>query len=492
MNKVIDILVLLSLIYTSNHAQFVQRIVDCFFIDNDKVTSVGLICDKYIGYYPHDNCYPKLFENESGNISRSMVKELKIAGCKYKMIFSSVFEMFRNITALDVTYLGILDLKWDQNNYEYLNKINASNNALEYVFQYKGNLTEIDFSHNKIKKITSESFDDLGLLKKINLSYNSIRYITALSFLLQIHLEYIDLSHNQLENLDMEIFINGFNTLKVINLEYNKIRDVNGLSFSLSDTFDNMTYINLSNNLIFSIPEHFLYQLGPSMEYFNLSHNDLYQFINFEHSNLKTLDLSHNPQLQVFTTSTTINSTSLEILRLENCALSTLKGISNSTFPKLSQIAISKNEFSCDYATDFVQQWNNILIIGDPCDQLIYKDFVMPKRYVRFELLLFGVAVCSIVITIIVFSTWSVIVQRVEDNKLPQNLGQLEISPQSCEKCDTLTFPGKNGEEQPEPIYHEIEVMPSNFYEYDHLRFNPLPTSCIQNHYHNAAIDNGN
>ena len=58
----------------------VNRVTDCFFINND-VETVQLVCDNIGGNYPRDNCYSSLFVTGSQEINRSKVKYLKSGQC---------------------------------------------------------------------------------------------------------------------------------------------------------------------------------------------------------------------------------------------------------------------------------------------------------------------------------------------------------------------------------------------------------------------------
>lgn len=499
MIKLIKIVVLISFICGLSHiqgesgrfknrGQFNSSIISCRFLD-ESMESVQLFfanpSGKLNATIDMFFCYMKLF-NEFSNTSRLNVKKLQIHrnGLLRNMDYSLV-EIFPNVIDLDVSTHYYSDFTCDIFDFPHLEKFNAAYSMIERVFPCRGNLKEIDLSHNWIERISMDSFKDLSdSLTTLDLSYNKVRVIAAFSFAHQTQLREINLRNNEMKYLDMGIFNNQRRTLKIVQLHYNFIMEIFSSSSSNQEKF-NLTYVDLSRNSIKQFPENILFELGPSLEYLNLSFNSMDQFIKFQHSNLRVLDLSRNRFLRTF--NTTGSSERLEVLNLEGNYLKELIGISNATFPRLNAIDISMNEFSCMYATDFVNRWSNITLIGRPCNQR--NQIINEKPLFSIQPLIiysFVAAFCSVIIVLFIrYFRRKIIVQKkaIEKEKkskeFPKEIHDTEFQEKSVDKPKTISTI--------EPIYYEIESLPFDVDTYDHLQFERLPKNIIQSHYHKTS-----
>lgn len=511
MIKIVQITVFVSLIFgwsqgqrdrydirsqSDGYKKFVDIIIDCFFVGKD-VELVELVCDNPYGNssesnYTRDDCFLKLFGNESSTFSRSNVKQLKTSRCHKQKLDTSLVEMFPNVFYLDISYQRPLNLKCEIFDFRSLEKFNGTHNELDGIFPCRGiHVKEIDLSYNIIRSITVGSFEYMFNLSIINLRNNNIQTIAFMSFAQQAQLKHVDLRNNLLSILDMGIFINQRSTLAYVNLQNNRIRDVFGSSSTSRETF-HITHFDLSKNLVTSrdtISDKILFELGPSLEYLNLSQNGIEHMINFEHQSLKTLDLSFN-KLVIFNTTRT--SKRLELLNLEGNYLMDLAGITYSTFPHLSYIGISKNELPCQYAMEFVQQWSNITTIGDPCNQrvkIIDDKYEKPDRSGLYWL---AIAVCSFLLVLIGFSYWRFYHKRnnIEVGTTPQGNSSQNIENPDYQQFPEEKFRETNEVSTIEPIYYEIDPISLDVHAYDHLQFKPMPTTHMQNHYHTTTKRN--
>lgn len=393
-------------------------------------------------------------------------------------IGKSLVEMFPNVIDLDVSVQYYSQFTCEMFDFPHLKKFNAALGRIKRVFPCRGNVTEIDLSSNRIERILMDSFKDLSdSLTTLDLSYNNIRVIAALSFAHQTQLRQINLRNNEMKYLDMGIFIYQRRTLAIIQLNNNFITDIFTSSSSNQEKF-NITHLDLSKNLINQFPENFLVELGPSLEYLNLNSNSINEFIKFQHSNLRVLDLSHNRKLQTFNTNG--SSERLEVLNLEGNYLTELIDIDNATFPSLNTIGISMNEFSCTYAMDFVNKWSNITL-NSPYIQR--KEIVDEKEHHNQPLIYsFAAALCSVVIILFIrYFRRKIIAQKraIENAKKGK-----EFPMKIHDTADKQQTPEKSTISTVEPIYYEIDALPFNVDTYDHLKFEPLPKNHVQNHYH--------
>lgn len=193
---------------------------------------------------------------------------------------------------------------------------------------------------------------------------------------------------------------------------------------------------------------------------------------------MTSIDLSKN-QLKEFNLSSTTYFTSLSSIYLEDNDLNELENFSISTFPNLRSVGISRNWLSCEYATEFVQQWKAIEVTGDPCDQKkIEKD--AENHLIKYVILttviiLFG----SMIAAVWIFRQNALSkTQQINQDTPEQIMG--EISQQNIDQHSD-----SSSHTYEEPIYSEIDPTHLNEPAYNHLRFYPQPLSAILLHYDN-------
>lgn len=341
---------------------------------------------------------------------------------KHINISSSFFNRFPKLRVLDISNLTIKSLYinfFDTNN--SLEIINASRNDLKELpkttFNRMPNLMTVDFSHNKIKMINSKIFEGAIKLTMINLSNNNLIILANEAFSSLENLEFLDLSANQIRTIDNNLFVNN-GKLRSLNLNGNPVMRFNFNAFSPLDNelqvqvpwkqieslhincrniyyhFKNLDRRNTFENLrIFNISGcrdrkfmGFLDKLGANVEILDLSYNFIQQLtvdiferftklqsIYLSHTNLSnigfdtfsyqtrliSLDLGYNnlSNLTIFSR----KFFHLEVLNLEGNQLkSAIDNVTLMNFPNLNWLAISKNQFPCDYLVQFLKRWANV------------------------------------------------------------------------------------------------------------------------------------
>lgn len=200
-------------------------------------------------------------------------------------------------------------------------------------------------------------------------------------------LQVIDLSNNLLEALDFEVFW-GNVALQFIHLANNRIKQL-VFSSERMPLFKRLKFFSAAGNEII------IRCLGSALETLDLSNNSLdhlnsSMFIglrSLEHLDLRFtqltelnfkafdrpeilqfVDLSFNHINQLYLSSTIIFN-SMETLFLPENNLIQFENVTKSIFPNLTIVGILQNCLTCDYATKFIEQWHNITVVGDPCDQ---------------------------------------------------------------------------------------------------------------------------
>lgn len=293
---------------------------------------------------------------------------------------------------------------------------------------FKGatNLSTINYSHNGIGGLEPGVFGKMPNLTKIDLCNNYIIKLDADTFKANTKLEYVDLSGNQIDSMIPTVFHSNRN-LMFLNLRNNPLKSFSYNIFAPSTTaidvylpVDNVLFLNTScgtlncsfrgfrneekmENLQYfiGIGNHFenitkvLSQLGSNLRNLELSfcsvgmisNNMLSRFIELRtlrlnHANitrmemdtfryqvkLQVLDLSFNRLIEVDTVISSHKFQFLTDLNLEGNQLTKIVNIVPESFPQLKMLAISKNNFSCDYLQTHLAQWENtsVQLINNP------------------------------------------------------------------------------------------------------------------------------
>lgn len=475
-----------------------DRISNCVFIETSK-EAVELICDNFNETKSDaGNCYSWFFKSNSKNEHRLNVKHLKTRQCPSRELGRSLSKLFPNVIELDISNFGLETMNdIEKFDFKWLRKLNASHNKLRAIYDYilSIELTEIDFSHNSIEMVSASTFEWAYTLTTIDLSANSIIYIQDSSFNRLKDLRFVNLSNNLLEIFDMRLFRYNENVVE-IHFENNRIKrpffDKNLSSIS----FKSLTVASFAMNEINYVHEVFSKHSYPALQMLNLSKNPLMSFdvdvfhdskslkhINLSCSTLQyvdfnvfrhpehlvSLDLNENRLMNINFTSNFGHFSNLEFLNVEGNFLKHLDGATVLNFPKLSKIGISRNQLTCEYAKEFLQQWPNSKVIGDPCEQLgldggngSHSEY---NFFLRLGLSFVGATACAVIVTIFIIRRKS--------------------SPESHKRPESNTNNYNKEHIYEEPIYEEIN--PSAV-KYDHLDFvTPTPMK-FDSHYHNASL----
>lgn len=208
------------------------------------------------------------------------------------------------------------------------------------IYEIFPNLQSIDLTFIATKKFF---YSFTGSMHKIlNVSHNEIgsRYCAF-----DGSFEELDVSFNGLKLRSTECTFAGI--IKKLNLSHNEISTISGVAFQ---NIKELHILDLSNNF---------------MKNLNLGANT---FISI-YTTLQAIHLQNNRIEGIIHSQYISPLIAMEYLNLEGNELDQLDTVSFARFPKLNTIGISKNQFSCEYAKNFVQQWKNVNVIGNLCDQ---------------------------------------------------------------------------------------------------------------------------
>lgn len=318
-------------------------------------------------------------------------------------ISKNAFKNLENLYWLDLSNNRIkrLPRKVFVNNH-VLTSINLSNNRIKHVrqvFRRQDNLRFLRLAQNKITKVTNEAFGSLRNLRELDLSQNKITHVDPQAFdscqnlvllnlaqnqLKQFHftvssksLSFLYLMENRLVNLTIEYKEKPIRlVLDASNLEANTTSEVMRVKFqkglpisSLNLANNNLNNVNaiasvnklqkltLANNTL--IGKSSLMRLLTLTDIFemnlqavNLTPDQLSLILQLK--NLKVVDVSNNEDLRGFNWNLPSNSLVIKLL-LNNCNLSEINVRDlKKSFPKLQEIYISGNQFTCEYLQEFL------------------------------------------------------------------------------------------------------------------------------------------
>jgi len=318
---------------------------------------------------------------EKALIQPDSVYELYLNQKGYKKFPTSIFK-FRNLVVLDLSNNSIDEIPVEIATLKRLNTLNVSHNIIEVLPDELFTnllLSQIDANFNKIKNIPisianakalnylSLSNNDIIIVpwdflpKKLNALFLSENNISEINFSIgrTSQIKELDLSSNQLENIDLKGFL-LLNSLYVnSNCKLRYIKGIESTSFetlfatgcdiddiSNIDGSKSLRDLNLTNNGLKTIEG--LTTRFPKLDTLTALNNSIStvpdEVIN--HSRLRYLDLSINPNLKSFPEVT--DKSSLLVLKLSGCNINVWTSTPKNTITqnRLESLDLSTNEIS--------------------------------------------------------------------------------------------------------------------------------------------------
>lgn len=390
----------------------------------------------------------KNFENDfkpncTTAFNRSAIRTVKL-DCERSLGFLSLdpnlFARLPKVRAVDVSNLSITDFSIDSHKNVIsgriqatnlpLTALNASHNQLtHFQLARMPNLTDIDFSFNKLTSLKSADFDGSFQLSAINFSNNAISILEPSVFAKHRFLSTLDLSHNKIVKLDRSLLMNNLK-MQFLNIRHNPLAHFNFNIFSPNvksivvrlpsrsietldvscrrtnclfnrfdeeDYFENLQHFNISGNQFGNLFA-FFEKLGENVRTMDLSRNFVNELngtalkkltnlkqLRISHANLsqieadafdhqpklKLLDLSYNRLGNEDTSFLFRSFLNLETLNLEGNQFTAIDFVVPDRFPNLTALHISRNRFSCEYLEKYLRKWENVQnfrFVSNPMD----------------------------------------------------------------------------------------------------------------------------
>lgn len=273
-----------------------------------------------------------------------------------------MFAKFPNLTFVDLRFCEIISIEAKPSHHLSLLKHNNK-------------LKNLNLENNPIGKI------DCGLLlllmrtpaAKISLGNIVSLETSCMKESLEIDLDGKDVVIFRSNGSEFQYPKRQFQMILNLDVAGNRLKNGPQLIESLGSS---IVDLNMSENEIGELSAR-TFERFQNLQYLCLSHCNLsnFGFTTFYHQkSLRQLDISYNHLKKFNFTLFWRNFKELNRLNLEGNDLIEIDTVTRTTFPDLHFLAISKNNFSCDYLFTFLQQWRNITIIANPTNHQTHID----------------------------------------------------------------------------------------------------------------------
>lgn len=304
-----------------------------------------------------------------------------------------LFKTFRNLRTLVLPghiQNIVPDDFVDAANLEQLELSNSIKSIPELAFVRSPKLRRLNLSWNRIVRIATNAFGGLKHLKHLHLFRNRLTYLDAFVFRDMDTLTVLTVNHNKIERIDDDAL--NFPNLIEIDLSYNKLRTLSNMTFnrciklqkvqlksnelhSIGQSLyrlQHLHHINLDKNRINDIRIEMFASLK-HLEYLSLQSNGRQTFDAFididvdgsmkntRKSSIRELYLAgnglKNPHILRYLRC--IGLTQLEKLDLDGNAYERLDVDVIEEFPRLRQINLGQNRWSCEWLNVTIQRFEN-------------------------------------------------------------------------------------------------------------------------------------
>ncbi|XP_062548023.1 chaoptin [Armigeres subalbatus] len=316
--------------------------------------------------YLNDNMISDVGRGTFGSVTR--IGTIDLARNRIKKVDYQMFYQLNYVEIVNLAENEIVEIQKDSFKDLYLTHINISHNRLESIesksFINCANMTVLDFSHNLIKSIPRNAFDETTYasewilthnlltnmsqiplsnmtgLRVLNASYNNIIDIPKNTFPKLYELHTIDVAHNNISHIYNAVFQNLF-SLRILNLSNNALEKIGPSTFG---TLHTMLEMDLSNNYLKDITRGALAKIS-GLRVLTMAHNKLEKIfqipISLNHLNLAYNEISEIPD-KTWPTMNSLLSIDLSYNKLQN----NLQRGSFSGLLTLQHLNLEANEIS--------------------------------------------------------------------------------------------------------------------------------------------------
>lgn len=326
------------------HADDFHVTFDCAVLD-DKI-----LHRNYFDQYVVDNTCTI----DNASVVFSTLTEITLKNCRLPIMPQKFLQRLASVREIHLDNSGIKAINDAAFSYgNSLERLSMSRNDLTSVpsFAYTPNISEINFSRNRISNIGSSTFrmGTTNYIKIINLSHNNIETLDKYLFVELENLEKLFLGHNFIEHFHVDL--SALSHLTELNLDNNKVARLDCTNFALST---NQVCIDVSFNFIKEIDLNCSVHI--ELLEINITDNQLTS-LTFPKSNLL------NGLTKMVASSNLIGNVTfhrsfhqLVELQLNDNILKEFVEWEDTMFPRLRRLGISGNQFNCSYLSKLLRK----------------------------------------------------------------------------------------------------------------------------------------
>lgn len=250
----------------------------------------------------------------------------------------------------DVSNISLLEM------FPHLNDLNIAENQLEKTQEIINHLTsaveKLNLAGNYLGRLNVTTFDRFAELKILNISNTNLS-ISSTNLFKPLNLTSLDISRNDLKNVNFAILATTLTKLDEFFAAHCQIKNASNVIRYLGSSIKKL---DLSGNFV-GILNGQTFEKLVNLEYLKLSKAKILSFganIFQQQTKLQTLDLSYNKLKRIEIGPL---AKSLQHLNVDGNDLTKIANLTQSKFTALKSLAITKNQFSCQYLKELKGEW---------------------------------------------------------------------------------------------------------------------------------------
>ncbi|KAG4072601.1 hypothetical protein HA402_004690 [Bradysia odoriphaga] len=338
--------------FDASHNKLIQ-IPTMLFVNAPEITKVDLSFNEI------SHIDPMAFEHSSTDHS----SKLSILDLSNNKIASIDNQTFAALPALATLYLSsnliqVIDTGVFAQN-KHLNLLQLPYNDLTtFACQYFENLKNLDLTDNRLTSFDGDCMTEMreGSYLDLNIEYNQLTIIT-----LNSNWTHLRAFSNELEWITVE---SNLNALETFNVSQNQIKNVPEIFNRLGKA---LKFLDVTDNFVGRLNVSTFMKME-NLEKLVLRNTSLsnIQYGTFHYQrNLKLLDISFNNFKTLKFNAFARDLRHLETFFLDGNGFTEVDGLTSVKFPKVTLLGITKNNFTCEYLSEFMRDWIDVTFVSD-------------------------------------------------------------------------------------------------------------------------------
>ncbi|XP_037024759.1 chaoptin-like [Bradysia coprophila] len=338
--------------FDASHNKLIE-IPTMLFVNAPEITKVDLSFNEI------SRIDPMAFEHSSADHS-SKLSILDLSNNKITSIDNRTFAALPALTTLYLSsnLIQVIDTGVFAQNKD-LNLLQLPYNELTtFACQYFENVKILDLMGNRLTSFDGDcmSGKSEGSYLDLNIENNQLTIIT-----LNSNWTHLRAFSNELEWITIE---SNLDVLETFNVSQNKIENVPQIFNRLGKA---LKFLDVTNNFVGKLNVSTFMKME-NLEKLVLRNTSLsnIQYGTFHYQkHLKLLDISFNNFKTLKFNAFARDLRQLESLFLDGNDLTEVDGLTTVKFPKVTLLGITKNNFTCEYLSDFMRDWIDVTFVSD-------------------------------------------------------------------------------------------------------------------------------